>query len=73
MRRLLQAWVRCVRIAAVGALCTLPQGVAAQGGPYVNFETIPTRAVALSPDGSRLFVTTRPTRGWRFFRSRPAG
>jgi YVTN family beta-propeller protein len=25
-----------------------------------NFETIPTRAVALSPDGSRLFVTNTP-------------
>jgi YVTN family beta-propeller protein len=32
----------------------------AQGGPYVNFETIPNRAVALSPNGNRLFVTNTP-------------
>jgi YVTN family beta-propeller protein len=32
----------------------------AQGGPYVNFETIPNRALALSPNGSRLFVTNTP-------------
>ncbi len=60
MRPSVQAWVRCVRILALGALCALPENAAAQGGPYVNFETIPTRAVALSPDGSRLFVTNTP-------------
>ncbi len=27
---------------------------------FINFETIPTRAVALSPDGSRLFVNNVP-------------
>jgi DNA-binding beta-propeller fold protein YncE len=32
----------------------------AQGEPFVNFETIPTRALALAPDGSRLFVTNTP-------------
>jgi len=32
----------------------------AQGDPYVNFETIPTRALAMSPDGARLFVANTP-------------
>ena len=27
---------------------------------YLNFETVPTRPLALSPDGSRLFVTNTP-------------
>jgi YVTN family beta-propeller protein len=60
MRAVLRVWLRCVRIGALGALWALPGSAAAQGGPYVNFETIPTRAVALSPDGSRLFVTNTP-------------
>jgi YVTN family beta-propeller protein len=38
----------------------IPGSALAQGGSVVNFETIPTRAVALSPDGSRLFVTNVP-------------
>jgi DNA-binding beta-propeller fold protein YncE len=33
---------------------------AQEGGPFINFETIPTRALALSPDGTRLFVTNTP-------------
>ncbi len=33
---------------------------ATEGEPYINFETIPTRALAMSPDGSRLFVTNTP-------------
>jgi YVTN family beta-propeller protein len=37
-----------------------PGAALAQGGPFINFETIPTRAVALSPDGNRLFVTNTP-------------
>jgi sugar lactone lactonase YvrE len=48
-----------VRIAAVGLLGA-SASVHAQGGAYVNFETIPTRAVALSPDGKRLFVANTP-------------
>ena len=46
---------------AIGVIVgTLPSSASAQGGAVVNFETIPTRAVALSPDGSRLFVTNVP-------------
>ncbi len=35
-------------------------GAGCEPPSVVNFETIPTRAVALSPDGSRLFVTNTP-------------
>src|SRR5215510_2545598 len=46
---------------AIGAtLGAVPRSASAQGGSVVNFETIPTRAVAMSPDGSRLFVTNVP-------------
>lgn len=31
-----------------------------ESGPFVNFETIPTKALALSADGSRLFATNTP-------------
>jgi sugar lactone lactonase YvrE len=52
---------RRVRSVAL-ALCWLVVAEAAwgQGEPFVNFETIPTRALALAPDGSRLFVTNTP-------------
>jgi YVTN family beta-propeller protein len=44
-----------------GALGLLMTGIAhAQGGSYVNFETIPTRALDLSPNGQRLFATNTP-------------
>jgi len=33
---------------------------ATEGEPYINFETIPTRALALSPSGDRLFVANTP-------------
>jgi YVTN family beta-propeller protein len=55
--------VRFPNGAALAALLTLPlpsSPAHAQGGPYVNFESIPTRALALSPDGTRLFVTNTP-------------
>ncbi len=42
------------------AMAGVASSAAAQGGPYVNFETVPNRAVALSPNGSRLFVTNTP-------------
>jgi YVTN family beta-propeller protein len=38
----------------------LPEVAHSQGGPYVNFETIPTRALDLSPNGQRLFATNTP-------------
>jgi sugar lactone lactonase YvrE/mono/diheme cytochrome c family protein len=46
--------------AASAAWMTGSTGAYAQGSPYVNFETIPTRALALSPDGTRLFATNTP-------------
>jgi YVTN family beta-propeller protein len=51
----------------------LPGTASAQGGPFVNFETIPTRAVALSPDGSRLFVTNTPDGRLEIFQVDAAG
>jgi hypothetical protein len=50
-------------VAAVAAAALgwgVPGSGWAQGGSYVNFETIPNRALALSPDGTRLFVTNTP-------------
>jgi YVTN family beta-propeller protein len=58
--------MRRTRLLALGLLAIgataggHPGSALAQGGSVVNFETIPTRAVALSPDGSRLFVTNVP-------------
>jgi YVTN family beta-propeller protein len=37
-----------------------PNEARGQGGAYVNFETIPTRALDLSPNGQRLFATNTP-------------
>src|SRR5262245_45686146 len=57
-------------------LCTSqPFGAAAlaQGGSYVNFETIPERALALSPDGSLLFATNTPASRLEIFRVTPSG
>jgi YVTN family beta-propeller protein len=47
-------------LATAACIGAQPRTAAAQGGSVVNFETIPTRAVSLSPDGSRLFVTNTP-------------
>src|SRR5262245_52991007 len=53
--------------ALVGAACaentpgpTFPPGFPQGPKPFINFETIPTRPLALSPDGTRLFVTNTP-------------
>ncbi len=51
MRRLLRAVPAALLLAAASA-----QGQ----GSYVNFETVPTRPVALSPDGNTLAVTNTP-------------
>src|SRR5262245_5849936 len=59
VRRNFAFWLQIV-VGVTLILWLVPQRAAAQGGPYVNFETTPTRAVALSPDGSRLFVTNTP-------------
>src|SRR5262245_14242702 len=58
MRRTTQVALALLAIGAI--LAGLPGSARAQGGSVVNFETIPTRAVALSPDGLRLFVTNVP-------------
>jgi YVTN family beta-propeller protein len=52
------AWMTAVVGAAASMLW--PDTAGAQGGPYVNFETIPTRALDLSPNGRRLFATNTP-------------
>jgi YVTN family beta-propeller protein len=41
-------------------LLTSAVPASAQGDSFVNFETIPNRALALSPDGTRLFAANTP-------------
>jgi len=53
-----RAGSRCAALAV--SLGLLPLPAASQEGSYVNFETVPTRALALSPDGTRLFVANTP-------------
>ncbi len=60
----------------VGAACDAPQPFIAtpdvnQG--FINFETIPMRAVATSPDGSRLFVNNVPDGRLEIFDVSPSG
>jgi sugar lactone lactonase YvrE len=55
--------MRILRILLAGALALTAltlSGAGCEPPSYINFETIPTRAVALSPDGLRLFVTNTP-------------
>jgi len=59
-----------------GAACDAPQPFKStpdvnQG--FINFETIPTRAVAMSADGSRLFVNNVPDGRLEIFDVSPSG
>ncbi len=51
--------MQALAIAAAVLLLLAPTPVAALDS-YLNFETVPARPVAMSPDGSRLFVTNTP-------------
>ena len=55
----LSALLRCVRIAFVACALAWPVVALAQSD-FVEFESDPVRPVALSPDGSRLFVANVP-------------
>jgi YVTN family beta-propeller protein len=48
------------RVLAVGLLCLLCAGAAAAQGSYTLFESGPVRPLALSPDGTTLFVCNIP-------------
>jgi len=52
--------IRTTVLFACLALLAPAAARATEGQPYINFETIPTRALALSPDGTRLFVANTP-------------
>jgi YVTN family beta-propeller protein len=64
---------RLLAIGAALAAFAVPRTAPAQGGPFVNFETIPTRAVTMSPDGQRLFVTNVPDSRLEIFDITPTG
>lgn len=68
LRFLLRYLLRCVAVPAAFALLASP---AAGLDSYVNFETSPTRPVALSPDGTRLFVVNTPAARLEIFRVSP--
>jgi hypothetical protein len=65
--------------ALVGAACgentpgPVPPGFPVGAKPFINFETIPTRPLALSPDGTRLFVTNTPDGRLEIFGVTPQG
>jgi DNA-binding beta-propeller fold protein YncE len=52
---------------------TFPAGFPNGAKPFVNFETIPLRPVAMSPDGTRLFVTNTPDGRLEIFQVTAAG
>lgn len=59
-----------------GVACDAPQPASPQRdviNGFINFETIPTRAVALSPDGTRLFATNVPDGRLAIFGVTPQG
>jgi len=56
-------WKRLVFAALAGAVywgTSVAPALAVEGEPYINFETIPTRSLALSPTGDRLYVANTP-------------
>jgi len=57
-----QLWKRSLWAAGLVVALAFPLAgeARAQGAPFINFETIPTRALALAPDGTRLFATNTP-------------
>ncbi len=62
---------RCIR--ALPAMILLAAGHAYSQGNYVNFETVPTRPLALSPDGTTLAATDTPDNRVELFSVTGAG